>query len=544
MPKPKKGQSKDEWMQVCVPYLRKEGKKQKQAVGQCMGMWRQHKKEMSMNKRLEYFTVNVDFSQTRTEYLEGEEYYVAPVAMMTPGVHSGSNGSLLYLAKDLDVYSPAWNHKPIVLNHPRKGIACTQEYLNKNKMGLLLETRYERGKQRAEAWFHKKRTASVSPKTFNALKKREMMEVSTGLFVDAKKGPGNYHGKKYKAVARNHRPDHLAILPDSVGACSIKDGAGLFQLNSNRSRKKASRFVKRIVNRQFSRLSKRKLAKDRSTTNSHKKEKNMKKAEFVDKLIKNEMMGFDKKDRKWLMSLDSDQLKKLRPKKAAVVFATQEDFDETIRDRFEDFRAEELRRERRKLLKNKKVKTKKVNNHSDPDEDDDDDGGEEGETKSHRSTKNGKQVLNGKSRVKKLRDFLKNDVPAELRPILNQALQTAKKERAKYIKIITSNEDSPYTEEELKLKDNSELAKLAKLVQNSSKEDEDDDLVSFFGAEGPRSTKSVKNKANDDDEDGLDLPVLNQEGFARTGGLKNFFPVATASKKDEDDEDEDEMDDE
>lgn len=31
------------------------------------------------------------------------------------------------------------------------------------------------------------------------------------------------------AVARNHRPDHLAILPDQVGACSLADGAGLIR---------------------------------------------------------------------------------------------------------------------------------------------------------------------------------------------------------------------------------------------------------------------------------------------------------------------------
>jgi hypothetical protein len=34
-------------------------------------------------------------------------------------------------------------------------------------------------------------------------------------------------GRQYVGIARNHRPDHLAILPDLKGSCSIADGAGL-----------------------------------------------------------------------------------------------------------------------------------------------------------------------------------------------------------------------------------------------------------------------------------------------------------------------------
>ena len=38
---------------------------------------------------------------------------------------------------------------------------------------------------------------------------------------------GDWNGKAYVGIARNYRPDHLAILPDMKGACSIADGAGL-----------------------------------------------------------------------------------------------------------------------------------------------------------------------------------------------------------------------------------------------------------------------------------------------------------------------------
>ena len=54
------------------------------------------------------------------------------------------------------------------------------------------------------------------------------MELSTGLFTDNDETAGvSPKGRNYEAVARNHRPDHMAVLPDQVGACSINDGCGV-----------------------------------------------------------------------------------------------------------------------------------------------------------------------------------------------------------------------------------------------------------------------------------------------------------------------------
>ena len=53
--------------------------------------------------------------------------------------------------------------------------------------------------------------------------------MSTGLYVDRDETPGTCpkSGRPYDAVARNYRPDHLAILPDQRGACSNEDGCGI-----------------------------------------------------------------------------------------------------------------------------------------------------------------------------------------------------------------------------------------------------------------------------------------------------------------------------
>src|SRR5690606_20175922 len=43
---------------------------------------------------------------------------------------------------------------------------------------------------------------------------------------------GELNGKPYTAKQVNLRPDHVALLPGEVGACSIADGCGAPRINS------------------------------------------------------------------------------------------------------------------------------------------------------------------------------------------------------------------------------------------------------------------------------------------------------------------------
>lgn len=52
------------------------------------------------------------------------------------------------------------------------------------------------------------------------------IEVSTGYFCQILDGTGVYKGKPYDGIQINLRPDHIATLPDEVGAGSWKDGCG------------------------------------------------------------------------------------------------------------------------------------------------------------------------------------------------------------------------------------------------------------------------------------------------------------------------------
>jgi len=187
-----------------------------------------------MPKKMEYLTVNLETASVREEMLEGEPHWVVPMVLMTQDIHEGSQGALFYPGEELERWAPAWNYKPLVApNHPEKGSACSPEFLNDHKIGVNLNTFWDKKeeKQRSEGWFNQRRTRELSPKIAEKIENKEVIELSTGLYVDTPNEAGLYKNKAYKSKALNHKPDHVAILPDHVGACSVKKGCGCLQLN-------------------------------------------------------------------------------------------------------------------------------------------------------------------------------------------------------------------------------------------------------------------------------------------------------------------------
>ncbi len=166
----------------------------------------------------------------QTKTLEGRKHFVAPAVMIVEGVLNGSRGPFLYPADELRRSVPHWNGRPVVVYHPSmqfNGVAGNPEVFTSQRVGTIFNARVEGNALKADAWLDVDRLAAVDWRVYDAVRRGELMEVSTGLFTDNEEAPGTWGGREYLGVARNHRPDHLAILPDQVGACSIADGAGL-----------------------------------------------------------------------------------------------------------------------------------------------------------------------------------------------------------------------------------------------------------------------------------------------------------------------------
>jgi hypothetical protein len=172
----------------------------------------------------------------RRERWRGRDYLVAPLAMINPGVLAGSQGPLLYTAQDIARYAVDWEGMPLTVYHPTDPItnrplsAADPGVLDRQGVGLVRRP-YFNGKLRAEGWFDEEKTRAVSPAVHRMLNAGEPIELSTGLYTDNEPAPVNSihreSGRPYTHFARRHAPDHLAVLPDQVGACSLKDGCGV-----------------------------------------------------------------------------------------------------------------------------------------------------------------------------------------------------------------------------------------------------------------------------------------------------------------------------
>ena len=180
---------------------------------------------------LEQVTANIS-GKVRRETLHGRSYLVAPLSLIVPGVLNGSKGPLFYSEEDTAAGADAWNGIPIVVDHPTHNgtpvSARSPQVLEKAQIGTVFQTTMN-GKLIAEGWFDEELTKKVDSRVSSALNNGAEMELSTGLYTtDEPAQSGAVHnGKPYTAIARNHRPDHLAVLPDSIGACSVNDGCGL-----------------------------------------------------------------------------------------------------------------------------------------------------------------------------------------------------------------------------------------------------------------------------------------------------------------------------
>lgn len=162
---------------------------------------------------------------------QNRAHLVVPVIMMVEGVHHGSHGPLLHLEAELAHCLPSWNGIPISVLHPEiEGTpvsANAPDVIDQQSVGRVYNAAFVNGQLRAEAWLDVSRLGEVSPQAMAYIRQGRPLEVSVGVFTDDELTPGDWQGEAYQGIAHNHRPDHLALLPGGVGACSWADGCGI-----------------------------------------------------------------------------------------------------------------------------------------------------------------------------------------------------------------------------------------------------------------------------------------------------------------------------
>ncbi len=171
----------------------------------------------------------------RDESRDGTMFLVVPVVMLREQVLFCSNchpDGELVSATEIVSSMVAWNNRPVTLSHP------TMEWSPGNhqrlEVGRVFNTFWD-GKLKAEMWLDLQalRRTSEGKAVEANFREGKIQEVSTGYFVDRIERAGRFQGQTFAIVQMDIVPDHLAILTDEIGACSIEGGCGAPRLNSN-----------------------------------------------------------------------------------------------------------------------------------------------------------------------------------------------------------------------------------------------------------------------------------------------------------------------
>jgi hypothetical protein len=466
----------------------------------------------------QFVTFGLKEPLVRNDTMEGKDWTVVPTQMITEGVHHGSDGPIYYPADELAKLPSAWNHMPVVVYHPVvNGVnvsARTPDQITSRKVGVLMNTKWDSKTKKlgTETWLDPARIAAVDDRISVAIENKEMMEVSTGLFMELDCTPGEWNGEKYDSIAHNLQPDHLALLPDVKGACSIEDGAGFLRVNDECRKliinemshedtrnllngalreKDDDAWIEEVHDTYLIYETGGKLYKqdytiedgivsfvglaklvERQVTfveviglSKNKKGYSMDKKKIVDALVSNEHTSWSEDHREKLMEMDEDILTNMSK--------DIEEMSKTIKANEE--KEDKEKNKKKEATVNKKEDKQEVTTNVE--------GGTEPETMEQYIAK----------------------APPEIRESLTLSVNTMNAEKDRLIEVIKTNEHNTFTEEHLKTMDIQMLQALAKLAGPALADNEHDGhTITLYHGQG-----DVRNSADGKVPEPLPLPVMD-----------------------------------
>lgn len=173
-------------------------------------------------------TYNVHLKAAEVRHVDylGRDHIVVPVIMARADVVM--NGSRVPVD---ELFPEAWNGVPVTVGHPHVGegfhTANDPDIMTNWAVGSIFNSHMDGHILKAEAWIDVERADRVRPGLVAQLEQGTEMDVSTGYFSMKEKSAGSLNGRRYTMVDRQINPDHLALLPDEMGACSWDDGCGV-----------------------------------------------------------------------------------------------------------------------------------------------------------------------------------------------------------------------------------------------------------------------------------------------------------------------------
>lgn len=177
--------------------------------------------------------------ELRHETLNGESYLVAPVVAIQEGVYmypraNGRGIKREFLnSEELEDSEPEWEGVPLTIPHPeddkgRPGLITNRETTH-TAVGLFRNVGVKDGSLVGETWIEEAAVGTVNgdlAEYVDGIESGRPQEVSTGYRANTDTERGEYDNQQYAYVQNRLEPDHLALLPDERGNCSVAEGCG------------------------------------------------------------------------------------------------------------------------------------------------------------------------------------------------------------------------------------------------------------------------------------------------------------------------------
>src|ERR1017187_841790 len=165
------------------------------------------------------------------EMWDGREHLVIPTVALMEGVIHAVNAehaefvSQAALAASVD----KWNGHPVVLGHPtRNGKQISAHGTDTPAIGFIRRANMNGTRLGHEILVDPARMKELGHGALaDDLRAGKGGEVSVGAFVQTRAATGEHRGKRYAGEWATIGPDHLALLPGGIGACSNAMGCGL-----------------------------------------------------------------------------------------------------------------------------------------------------------------------------------------------------------------------------------------------------------------------------------------------------------------------------
>lgn len=189
---------------------------------------------MQTNYATQSATLQAAADDVRVEELQGREHVVAPVTLVREMVLKGE----LLPFEEIQRTQLAWNGKPGTISHPKNQDgeflpASAPSQFESHVAATLfdVDTSSANRALEGEIWIDRERSAAVADALdrddpAELLEDGETVEVSIGYWYNRHDFEGEFEGDEYDGVQHNVQPDHLALLPNATGECSVEDGCG------------------------------------------------------------------------------------------------------------------------------------------------------------------------------------------------------------------------------------------------------------------------------------------------------------------------------